>query len=388
MINRLTNREVTAVVERMLWLSKNQTEIRDFNNHDDLINTEECVFNLITGERTEHSPDYLFSYSIKARILPDDEEIRTPVFDKYCADAFAPGKGTPPDEAKAAIAQSRKLLLQFMGYCLSDCSGGKAALVLRGKSDSGKSLILDFLTDLLGQELVTSIPFHALGEKFQAIDMLGKKLCVSGEVNGNKMSPSSMDAFKKITGGDLLHDSYKSKDGISFRVRCKLVYAANDLPEVSGDTDSIEAFINRLRILAFPNRIAREKRDPKLKEKLWLERDGIVTLAIRELRELRANNFIFVEPETSTRYLERYKQGGDPLMGFLDECCVIESGRYIKTGKLFEAYRERCRQAGATPLGKTKFSEKIVGIDGVSRGKPRIDGHQFVCFKGISLKES
>ena len=73
------------------------------------------------------------------------------------------------------------VLQQFFGYCLlTDCRFAKA-LWLVGGGNNGKSVVIDVLTGMLGEENVSSLGMHELGERFRTYALENKYANLSGE---------------------------------------------------------------------------------------------------------------------------------------------------------------------------------------------------------------
>ncbi|MCI6640752.1 MAG: RFX family transcription factor, partial [Pygmaiobacter massiliensis] len=89
--------------------------------------------------------------------------------------------------------------------------------------------------------------------------------------------------------------------------------------------------------------------------------------AMRALRDLRSNNFVFTEIEqeiidsacpmsTSTSLNEQQELA---LHQFVAQCCVIKPGAEILCAELHQGYRQFCIQMGSTPLTNTAFGSKL-----------------------------
>ena len=278
--------------------------------------------------------------------------------------------------------------MQIIGYCLSDCKGAKAAFFFRGKRDSGKSVTLDFVSRLLGEDVISAVYLHDMNQKFEIAHLAGAKINLVGETKDGKMNAEAINTYKMATGGDRVTGAYKGKDSFSFRVRCKFVYAGNSLPSISGSQDSTDAVISRMRVLAFDHTTDRKEWNLNLADDLWAERDGIFTLAIRELPELRKSNFTFVEPEASKKYLQNFVSDSNGVDKFIQDVSAIRENIYIRKGDLFDAYIQYCNVNDIKPLGKSAFYDKILSQPSILEAKIRIDKRQVWVFKGIALKDN
>lgn len=67
----------------------------------------------------------------------------------------------------------------------------------------------------------------------------------------------------------------------------------------------MDAILNRLIILLFPQSIRRDKQELDLCDKLWSERNMIFSLALDTLVKLRKKNFIFTDARDTAKLRKR-----------------------------------------------------------------------------------
>lgn len=162
----LLERDVQEIVNRLPWNSRIRCSPDDFNLNPEMVNLENGAFNLETLELLPHDASFRFTYQIHAKYLENESDIDCPVFEHFCATSL---EGDP---------HKRQLLLEFIGYICTDTNNGKCALFLKGQPNSGKSVILSFISKPFDSELVSSIPLHKLGDRFFLAELFGKKLNV------------------------------------------------------------------------------------------------------------------------------------------------------------------------------------------------------------------
>lgn len=381
---QLSPKDIQDLVKKMRWHPDCASEMDQFNAKETLINTRDAVLDFTTGEVQDHSPDCLFTYAVNARYLSDPASVFCPAFDHFCKTSLAPLQRKNDETDRAVIEQKRHLLLEMIGYICCDSNAGKCALFLKGAPDSGKSVIIKFIQLLFEPELISSIQLHQLSDRFAKAELFGKKLNVSGEIQGKKLREIS--TFKCITGGDSIEAERKGKDPFSFIPRCKLLFAGNVLPTFS-ESDTTNAFANRVKLLLFHHSIPKEAQDKNLLNKLLAERDAIFTLAMDALRELRDRNYRFTIPEESIEFLRSFEGQDDSVKTFLADCCVIEPKARIFNSDLYNAYEHYCRENGLEVLSQQDFSDMLVSILGIPSKKTRIGPRTCQGRIGIGLKE-
>jgi len=283
----------------------------NFNCEPYLINTRSGVLDWEIGEVEAHSKDDRFMYCIDAKYLAEDVPMECPAFESFCKTSLE------------GDAEKRRLLLEIIGYCCSDSNSGKCAFFLKGEPDSGKSVMLEFITRLLGQQHVSNVPLHKLSERFMRAELYGKKLNCAGEIVGKSLREIS--TFKSITGSDRIEAEKKGQDPFFFTPKCKLLFAGNTLPGTT-ESDATKAFTNRLVVLLFNRSIPKEKQDKQLLDKLMQEKDTIFTLAIQALREFALRNFQFTTPADSIEFIQSFAERESSLKSFWNDCCEPATG--------------------------------------------------------------
>ena len=365
----LRNRDFSDISRRLSYLHELETSADEFNADETLINFRNGIYDAKNDTLKIHSPVLPFTYSLNANYM-EDEEVYHPAFDSFC-------------ESSLGNSQKAHLLLQILGYIFSDCTSGKCAFFLCGVSNGGKSVVLDFMEKILGPKNVSAIPLHKLGDRFNSAELFGKKANISGEIKGKKLP--DITSFKKITGSDTIEAERKGKDPFSFRPRAKLVFAGNCLPKFIED-DRTDAFANRLVVLLFDKAIPKEAQDPELGEKLYAERDAIVTDAVRAYRSWLYNGRDWAMPEDSIAFINQYRSAESALSQFLADECIWGASYRIYSAPLYEHYLRWCRNNGFDPASRTVFRSELLEKPGINTGRWRDKGQNLHGYIGIALK--
>ena len=370
--NRISSKAIEEVVKRLKNTPEINIEFEKVNANKELINCKNGVVNISTGDLLEHSPDYLFSYCINANFLECAEEIE---YGEETLKFFS--SSLEGDEDK------RKLLMQIIGYLISDYSNAKKAFIFLGKPHSGKSLLSKIISNLVGEDNVCTIPFHKLGEKFSISELSNHKLNINSELDSAPIRKIS--SFKAIVGNDYIKGEFKGKPLFSFKNECKLLFCGNYMPEIS-DLESTEAFTDRLIFLTFDKTTPREKMDYELEDKLMNEIDILFTKSIMALSRLINDNFNFITPNDSKRFFVEYKNRQNHISEFFKEYCCLEEDAKVHTRGLYNVYLKFCKENCINGYNVNKFSEYIGSLDGIERDRFRLNGTNLRGFKGISIK--
>ena len=376
-------KDIKNICQLLSWLPSIKKNIDDFNADKYLVNTISGIYDIRTEKMQEHSPDKLFTYSVDASVL-DEDEISCPTFDSFCNSSLAPLYSDNEESKKRIIAEKRQLILEIIGYACSDSNDGKCAMFFKGQPDSGKSIMLTFVSNLFPSNLISNIPLDELSGRFNKAELYAKKLNISGEIKGKPLS--EITTFKKITGMDDINAEYKGKNPFSFKPRCKMLFAGNALPGTT-ESDATQAFVNRLVVLLFNHSVPKEKQDKHLLDKLWNERDSIFTLSMHALRELSQRNFKFTRPEESEVFVQSFLERGNSLYAFLKDCCVLSPEARIHNTQLLAEYEKYCRKNELDAFTKRKLYEMLAGMPGVAMKKFRIGDKNCWGHTGIGLKK-
>lgn len=365
--------DLREIAQRLTWREDLRCCRDTLNRSKELVNLENGVFNLETGELMPHNPRFRFTYQVNASYLQDPEYINCPTFEAFCRSSLD------------GDTQKRQLLLEIIGYICSDLTVGKCAFFLQGQPNSGKSIVAEFVGRLFDPSLVSNVPLHQLGDRFSRAELAGKKVNIAGEIAGRALRDISL--FKSVTGSDRIMGELKGRDPFYFTPQCKLLFAGNTLPRTT-EADTTAAFANRLVILLFNQSIPPEKQDKSLLDRLWKEADSIVTLSLHALQNLMDRNFVFTQPEDSKSFLELFTNRSNVLSGFLGECCTLSPKARVFNVDLFAAFVDYCARNGLEAISRSHFFDLLSGIPGVYAKCVRIGKENRQGHEGIALKES
>ena len=86
-------------------------------------------------------------------------------------------------------------------------------------------------------------------------------------------------------------------------------------------------------------------RDSQLLDKLWEEREYIVSRAIEALYEYIDNDYKFSTTSLNRSYLEEYKAQNDSVTAFIKTCCTTENDKGESSKcKVYAVYQEWCKE--------------------------------------------
>ncbi|WP_160690112.1 phage/plasmid primase, P4 family [Clostridium sp. C2-6-12] len=368
--NRIASKTIEEVIKRLKNIEEINLEYEEVNANPQYINCKNGVVDILSGELMTHDIKHKFTYCINAEYI-SSKEIRWNETEKFFNTSL---------EANQTKVQ---LLMEVIGYLISDYNNAKKAFIFLGKPHSGKSLLTKIISKLVGCENISNIPFHKLGDRFSNAELSINKLNINAELDSTPIRKISN--FKAIVGNDYLSAEFKGKPLFSFKSKTKLLFCGNYMPEIK-DIESTEAFLDRLVFLMFNRSTPKEEMDYCLEEKLMKEIDLIFTVAIWRLKTLVLNNFQFTMPKDSKEFLNEYSNRQNHIQEFISEACILESNAKIHTKDLYNIYLKFCNENCISPYNLIKFNEYIATIDGVDRSRFRINGKNLRGFMGVSIK--
>ena len=357
--------------------SINFEAVNPMDSNETLINLQDVCFHVITGRCCPQDPGYFFTSMLD--ICKDDLSKKdAPYFEEFVQTSLA------------GEASLRQLLLEILGTLLSNYRP-KSIFVFCGASNSGKSVLVDFLRQILGVSSITQIAhLRDFSSRWTIGNLKGKKLLVCTECADESIGADACAVIKTITGEPVLTGEQKHKDATTFHNSARLLLVSNHLVRL----DRVDAgFANRLVSLPFPCTIPPEQQDPNLLEHLLQEKGPIFMLAMQALRDLIDRNFAYTEiaptylhqvGEQKLHLAANFEQG---IRDFIQTCCTAGPEVYVPSGKLYECYRAYA-QANHMPV-YTKSDAFVKALrplyPTLKSTKRYVEGKQCRCLVGIAL---
>ena len=273
------------------------------------------------------------------------------------------------------------LIEEILGWCLLPDRRFEQAIMLTGEGENGKSVFLDLVGYLLGENNVSNVALQDLEEnRFRAAELYGKLANVFADLDARGLQSSSM--FKTLTTGDYITAERKHAQPFRFRSYAKLLFSANKIPS---SRDRTHAFYRRWLIIPFTrtfNGVAGNPMPDKgLREKLKGELPGILNRALCGLERL-ATNDAFTQPKSVIEAKQAYIRDNDHMRVFLDECVIAEKDETIVKKQFRAVYQNWCDRYGVRPLHdaaiKQALKEVVPNLD-----EYREDKHSAWCWLGV-----
>lgn len=272
---------------------------------------------------------------------------------------------------------------EFTGYCVA---GGepwlKRALMILGPTDAGKTVVLEALEALFGEEAnAGQTPQYLANQRWGIHQLAGKPVNIRHDVDADKIQ--NVGILKELIDGNPVQAEQKGKDPYVFRPRTRLLFAANRAPQRVVED---EAFWNRWLTVVFPRTIPREEQLPKpeLLGELTAELPGILNWALDGLDRLRENGHFTSEPEP-WQVRELWERFGSPVERFKATCLVKEKGAKSPKEEVYGAFILFCIDNRLEAVNQSEFTAELTKDPEIGEGQVRVAGDRPRVYKGVRL---
>lgn len=257
-------------------------------------------------------------------------------------------------------------LQEWFGYSLVPGNSFHRFVLLIGKTRTGKSVVQDVLSDMLGHENVSNIRIENLHIPINTINLFDKLINIGPEIGPN--TKFNEEFFKSLTSGDGVDGRTHHKDTVSFKNGSKMMFSSNFFPTV---TDLSGAWYERALCFPFDNFITEEMRNIHLSEELIEERAGVLLWALQgRARLLKRGRFI--ESAAMLALKNKVKISNDPVLGWFntEKSTFDPTAAYYTLKSWWDKYKNYCLDEEIKPLSRSKFLEAVKEIPGISISKP------------------
>ncbi|EBC8412614.1 toprim domain-containing protein [Salmonella enterica subsp. enterica serovar Bareilly] len=239
----------------------------------------------------------------------------TPPVEGETLETHAPDFWRWLDRAAGGRSEKRDVILAALFMVLANRYDWQLFLEVTGPGGSGKSILAEIATMLAGEDNATSATIETLESPRERAALIGFSLI---RLPDQEKWSGDGAGLKAITGGDAVSVDPKYKDAYSTHIPA-VILAVNNNP--MRFTDRSGGVSRRRVILHFPEQIAPEERDPKLKDKIAQELAVIVRQLMQKFSDPMAARTLLQSQQNSDEAL-RIKRDADPTFDF---CGYLEA---------------------------------------------------------------
>ena len=353
-----------AEVHRTLFeLKKKIFSFDDLNSDERYINFRNGLFDLTLWRLVPHNPKILSTTQLDFDFDPEARSM--PTFTKFIKDLFTCEDGTIDYD-------SMKILQEFAGLIISNIyvyRAKKAMFLCSLSGNTGKSVFMNLIQRIIGEDNATSIPIQHMNERdgrFVMGTALGKRLIVNGDQTESDVADSSY--FKELTGGDRVKMEQKNQKPQMVRYRGGILIGCNGLPSFTDDKGS--HIFERILLIMCTNVIPEEKRDSTLLDKMIPEIPAITKWFLAGLQRLIKNGYKFTKSDRSVKALHEYREQLDSVYRFIHEYesdgerFVITKDRSDQIAKstFYDEYERWCLDNDLRAVKKKNIDQRLEGL--------------------------
>lgn len=372
-ITRLMRENVSGA--KTLLSSRVTVDIEFFDDHPNLLNCNNGVLNLQTGELTPHNPSQLFTYAINTNYNPNADSSPWLQF---------------LTEAVNGNQELIDYLQMSLGYSLTGHTKEEIMYYVFGPSRSGKGTFTETIMKLLGRPLAVETDFATFtaerkGDN-QNFDLAPLKPCrFVAASESNKNIPLNPAKVKYLTGGNYIRCAFKYGDHFEYKPMFKIWLSSNH--PVNVDVDDNAAW-GRVRVIDFPNSHL-GKEDKNLKEKLSQPAvlEGVLAWIVEGARQWYQSPTGLPFPECVKASTQKQRDSLDYIQQFIDEEMEVsgEPKVFEATGNIHTRYENWCDANGVKPKYINQFTQALVS-KGFETGKELVMGVQKRVIYGMRFK--
>ena len=231
------------------------------------------------------------------------------------------------------------------------------AFMFLGRGENGKSVLTEYIINMLGLDNVEKISLQALSDdKYMGAKLVGKMANIYSDLNDNSFNDTSF--VKNATSGEGIEVQHKYGNPFVLVPFCNLLFSANRFPKVN---DQTHGFFRRWMIVKWRvNFENHPDRDEHLKDKLRdnQEEKSLVFSTLIHLSRLLLKNGKFSHSKDAKETQKEWNTNSDPLNDFV-ETCIIDSDGNKNVRKTYSFYRQIMESRQETPLSIVQFGRSF-----------------------------
>lgn len=366
-----TRCEARKRITDMIALAKSDPAIRinadDLDTDPWLLNVQNGRIDLRDGELRQHDREDLIT-----RVCPVD----------YDPGATAPRWAAFLDEIMDSDGEMIAFLQRAVGHSLTGDTSERCLFLLWGTGRNGKSTFLRIIREMLDGYALHARAETILAKRGDAVPcdlarLKGARLVTFSEVDeGRRMFVSRV---KEMTGGtDPITARFMRQNEFTFLPEFKPWIATNHRPTIHDDSDAIW---DRLFTIPFVVRVADDRIDKRLPEKLLGELPGVLRWAVEGCLGWQAARGL-LPPEKVIAANTAYRTEMDTFAQWLDERCVLGlDTMQARGGELWKDYKTWCDDLNVRPMGSRKFGERLT-----ERFRKEVADGGFRTYYGVGLR--
>lgn len=359
MMPNIKKRQIEEVI---FHLTDTVDEVKE--SSPDLVLVKNGILNVKTRKLIAFNPKFIITQRLPVTY---DETIKIKRIDEVFLD-LAEGNG----------AEGVRMFCEILGQAIYRDVLVSKAVLLSGQAGAGKSIFIFMCQALLNEDDYTNISIHQLSRDFNVSRLEGKVANFMADIGKQKIDDSA--TLKALITSDGINTEAKNKDARDFVSKATHIFACNDNPKFSDDSDGIW---DRFHIVPFKIKVrGTKKEDGTLKDNIqhneqW--KSYLLNLALDGLESLENNKtskgkYNYTEPLSVKEAKLSYQRENNNVKLYLFENEIDYEVTGLNKQGIYEHYEQWCldnRFKKTEILTPTKFTRtaKELGYDLKEKGR-------------------
>lgn len=342
-----------------------------FDRRPELLNCQNGVYNLNTGEFIEHGNSLIKDFHItKITNSNYNEKAECPKFKDFIKEIFS---------TYTACDDIVEYMQRALGYMISGYITNQAFYFFHGGGANGKTTLVETIKNVIGDYSVVFSKNLLTDKKAKITGSIYKELKGRRIINVNEFLSTDVineNTLKQLSGNDTLRVEIDNNLVIEDKLPCKFIGITNKFPKAK---DAGYALFRRLQLIIFNRTFCGDNVNPNLIDELKQEKDGILNWLIEGYKAYK-NNVILQMPlelkkeaisiRNDISDIKQYGIGGQLVVtdpNFLITAACV--GEYLVTLCREDWYNYKLTSAEKSPtrIGQllTKLSDKTIILQNI-----------------------
>jgi putative DNA primase/helicase len=314
----------------------------DMDSDPDLLNAENCIIHLPTGEALPHSSTTFMGRQCSTTYAANAPR---PLFNRFMLEI---SKNDP---------EWVDYMQRLVGYTISGRVNEEIIIFLLGGGANGKSVFANIMRRILNS-YAGSVPANFLmvsnrdGEAAtpSLARLPGVRMAQANEVEAG--SRLSAQAVKVAASSDAIAARHLHKAAFEFVPTHTLWVRGNHKPII---TDTDDGIWRRVRLVPFDRQFGPAEKDVRLEEKLMTEAPGILAWMVEGHREYLRRGLTPAKRVADASVT--YRKESDLVAQWISERAERVAGGQWLQGDAYQNYQDWCREQGLQrPMTKRSFT--------------------------------
>ena len=338
--------------------------IADFDSDSMLLNCENAICDLRTGELLPHDPAAMMTKMTGCTLAP---------------------AGTPAPLWSAFLRKITNENLEFesylqriVGYSLTGSTREQCLFFLHGSGRNGKGVFTATMTKVLGSYARTAPASMFLSSSLiqhpcDVASLMGARLVVATETSKGTWDEGRI---KELTSGEAVAARFMRQDFFEFQPTFKLAISGNVRPALRTVDTAIR---RRMHLVPFACTIPENEVDRDLAQKLETELPAILRWAVDGCLLWQRDGLC--PPAVAVEASNDYLSEENATARWVEEFCALDAKSQETVGDLFESWKTWAVARNEYVGSIKNFSQSLERVPGLSRYRtPACRG-----FRGIRL---